>query len=541
MQVEKLKLKKIRIGSLPAIDQIFKDLDLNKLLVKRLGSERMAGAIEVLIKSLLLEPAALYRIPAWAKQFEPSKMGNISLNDDLIGRSLDRLFESDRATLQTEVTTKAIQSHQIDLSRIHNDSTSIKFYGAYKNQSKNSVQLKRGYSKDHRPDLKQLLYNLSVSADGCIPIHFKVHDGNTTDDTSHIENWLHLRNIIGFSSFLYVADSKLCTAENLRRINREHGKFVTIVPKTNREVDEFYKRCYESSVEWELLTRRPSTRKKGCYDVFYLAQEFYQLNEGFRIFWYRSSEKKKRDEQSRNERIETALDKLAQIKDEKRRGPKTEKALKTAADKIIQKYKVGEWINVSVNSKDVDEYKKTTKGAPSANATYLKVTKKVPYLITATDKNAIARSKAVDGLFPLTTNTKLSAIEVLEAYKYQPNIEKQFSFIKSDIELAPVFLKKTSRIEAIMFCCYLSCLVAALIQRKIRIKMKKLGLEKIATLPEERSTTTPTWEQIQRLFSQHCKYKLQEKGVDIRTFSEEISDVQETVIELLDLKKSDFM
>jgi hypothetical protein len=54
--------------------------------------------------------------------------------------------------------------------------------GAYDGQNAKAVQLKRGHSKQHRPDLKQLVYSLCVTRDGAVPVHFKAYDGNQTDD-----------------------------------------------------------------------------------------------------------------------------------------------------------------------------------------------------------------------------------------------------------------------------------------------------------------------------------------------------------------------
>lgn len=143
---------------------------IRRLLEESLDNPRYAGAIEVLIKSVLLEPSALYRIPAWAEQFEIGDIGAGRLKDDVLGRALDRLFQAQRATLQTKITIAAIEAYNIDVNELHCDSTSIKIYGAYRGQSKKAVQLKLGHSKDHRPDLKQLLYNLTVARDGAIPM-----------------------------------------------------------------------------------------------------------------------------------------------------------------------------------------------------------------------------------------------------------------------------------------------------------------------------------------------------------------------------------
>ncbi len=106
----------------------------------------------------------------------------------------------------------------LDLRQIHQDTTSVKLGGAYTGQQRRAVQLRRGYSKDHRPDLLQLVYELSVTQDGAIPLLFKAHHGNRTDDTLHWQNWQMLRGLLGCSDFLYVADSKLCVSETLPTI-----------------------------------------------------------------------------------------------------------------------------------------------------------------------------------------------------------------------------------------------------------------------------------------------------------------------------------
>ena len=106
-------------------------------------------------------------------------------SDDVLRRALDRVFHCDRASLQTRTVLAAIERFGLVVDRIHNDATTVKFFGAYRGQSRQAVQLKRGYSKDHRPDLKQLVVNVSITSDGGIPIHFKQYDGNTTESTTH--------------------------------------------------------------------------------------------------------------------------------------------------------------------------------------------------------------------------------------------------------------------------------------------------------------------------------------------------------------------
>jgi transposase len=535
-----LEHRKVRIATLPLINAYVKKIGLRDLLRDAIGNDRYASCIELLIKSVLIEPAALYRIPTWSAQFDQTALNAEPVSDDVLARSLERLFRIDRATLQTKLTMATVRKFEVDVSQIHNDSTSIKLYGQYRRQSKKGIALKRGYSKDHRPDLNQLLYNLSVARDGAVPIHFKSHDGNKTDDTLHIDNWLELRRLVETSKFLYVADSKLCTAETMLRIDREHGRFVTVVPRTRSETRTFATECYEATVRWKRLTRRRSTRRKGLYDIYSTTVDSYQMEEGFRLYWYRSSEKRKRDAESRKDRIERAIQKLMALNEKKTRGRRTEASLLKKANDVLAKCRVSAWLSVSVKHREHEKFTKTTRGKPSPEATYTRKVRRIPYLIVKRNEEQIARSKAMDGIFPLTTNTDLTAREALEAYKYQPHIEKDFARTKSDFLVAPVFLKKNERIEALMFVVYVADLVAALVQRDLRRAMKDRGIEALQTLPEGRSSKTPTWEQIQRLFANHCKYEVLRGESVVATFWDELSQQQRQVLDLLNVPRQDF-
>lgn len=66
-----------------------------------------------------------------------------------------------------------------------------------------TLVITHGYNQDHRPDLKQLLWILTVSADGAVPVHFRACDGNTTDDQTHIHTWETVRRLVGRRDFLY--------------------------------------------------------------------------------------------------------------------------------------------------------------------------------------------------------------------------------------------------------------------------------------------------------------------------------------------------
>lgn len=84
-----------------------------------------------------------------------------------------------------------------------------------------------------------------------------------------------------------------------------------------------------------------------------------------------------------------------------------------------------------------------------------------------------------------------------------------------------------------MFICFLSDMVAAIVQRELQVAMKKSGIDKLRTLPEERPTATPTWEQVQRLFAHHFRQALMDSGKPVTTFWDELTPHQRKIIELM--------
>src|SRR5206468_6470599 len=151
---------------------------------------------------------------------------------------------------------------QVSLDELHNDSTTVSFYGAYDDAAEESEQRGRpthaitwGHSKARRPDLKQLLYILTVTSDGNVPVYFSSASGNTVDDGTHIGNWDLLHELIGHANFLYVADCKLASRENLSHIATRGGRFVTVLPRGRSEDELFRARLRQSpaTIPWKPL------------------------------------------------------------------------------------------------------------------------------------------------------------------------------------------------------------------------------------------------------------------------------------------------
>ena len=368
----KIRLEHKGLGVIPLIDYFIEEMGLHGLLKDFLKNQRYSDAVLLLAKNLI-ERRALYAIHEWSSWYDPSLVYGGKIKDDNVARALDRLFEADRASLLTRMILNIAKKYELNLREIHQDTTSVKMSGAYLDQNKKAIQLKRGHSKDHRPDLKQLIYALSVTRDGAIPVHFKVHDGNQTDDSLHWDTWQTLRGILGFSDFLYVADSKLCVKNTLNNIDRNQGKFITILPRTRSEIKEFNEKLIASEVRWEKIYSVRSSRKYKKINRYEVATGIYQMQEGFPIYWIRSSEKKRRDFEEREEKILSALDRLQKLKTSTKKIPRTEAKFREKVEKILEKDSAKQWINTDITLEKVEEFKQNQRGRATEDTTYRKM------------------------------------------------------------------------------------------------------------------------------------------------------------------------
>jgi transposase len=141
----------------------------------------------------------------------------------------------------------------------------------------------------------------------------------------------------------------------------------------------------------------------------------------------------------------------------------------------------------------------------------------------------------MDGIFPLTTNTKEKPVDVFKIYKYQPRVEKRHALLKSMLEVAPIWLKKSTRIEALMFLEFVGQMLAALVERALRQKMTERKVDLLCSLPEGRRSKTPTIEQVLRPFEHQSKHALYDGGRLIKQFADPLTLVQSQILQLLSI------
>jgi transposase len=508
-----------------------------------------AIGITVLLKNLLISREPLYGIGEWAARHDPRALGLAdgqlpALNDDRVGRCLDRLFKSDVASLVLALATHVVREFDVDLDELHNDSTTITFHGAYANAAEEQKRGPRtrmaitwGYNKDHRPDLKQLLFILTVAKDGSIPIYFEVQSGNVADDQTHRATWDLLCRLSGRRDFLYVADCKLATAENMAHIHQHQGKFLTILPRTRTEDRTFRNLLASGQVQWSSIHDKRDD-EGNLVDRYSVALPATLSAEGYHLVWYHSTRKAELDAHARHQKVERALIDLAELR-QKLSSPRTRyrqrEKVEEAVQAILQAHGVEcRWVITKIEEQIVETFHQATRGRPSARTQYVKETDRRFQLEYQIDNARLAAECAGDGVFPLISNDHaLSALDMLLAYKRQPSLEKRFSQLKTDFEVAPVYLKEASRIQALLCVYFLALLTESLLERELRRAMDQKAIASLPLYPEGRKCCRPTARIVIDLFQDVQRHWLRGDQQEPVVFTTQLSPLQGRILDLL--------
>jgi hypothetical protein len=492
------------IGALPAVNAVLSRLGFDALLPRFLpppGPRCLlpaAAVISVLTRNLACGRQPLYALAGWAASCEPSQLGLAAgqarlLNDDRAGRALDALSGADRASMMTALSLAAAREYGISAGELHNDSTSVVLYGACQPRGKDArgPRPARGHSKDRRPDLKQLVWILTVTADGTVPFTARLADGNVTDDTTHITTWEQCRAIAGRPDFLYVADSKLATTANMTHIDRHGGRFVSVLPRSRSEDKAGRDAIAGGALTFTPALSSPARRRSDPPLTWETAPAPGPSAEGYPITWIRSPAKRARDARARQDRIAravTAVTELAARLSAPRCKLKTPAAITRAAGTQITAAGAGRWVTCTLTSHDTVTRRQVSRGRPGPATRYQDIITTRYDLAPVTDTALAARDAASDGCYPLITNdTALAGPAALAAYKRQPRIEPRHHHFKTALHAAPFTLNTPARIDALAFCLYAALLATALIERELRRAPRPLRL-----YPENRPSPAPT-------------------------------------------------
>jgi len=552
------------IGGLPIINRLLERMRLQEFLKRHLPPEDSRTKVDtprivlLLLKNLLVSREPVYGVAEWARNFGPELFDLWPddlehLNDDRVGRCTDRVFTALTTSLIMDVVTHVVREFDVGLDELHNDSTTVSFFGDYPDASEEqdvagqtAPAITWGHSKDHRPDLKQLLYILTVSDDGGVPIYFQAASGNVVDDQTHQATWKLMAELVKRPDFVYVADCKLATTENMNEIARQGGRFITVLPATRKEDAQFRGDLVEQpeTIRWHEV-HRVANDDGSLRDVFRVCTDEQLSKEGYRLLWFHSRGKAEADGATRVRRLQRAIRELGDLR-QRLSGPRTRfrqrDQVAAAVETILNTYATGDFLRVDITEQQQEKFRQSGRGRPHKGTKYTRSVQTRFDVTWEVDGKQLDRAVAGDGVFPLITNlTDWKAADVLQAYKRQPIIERRFSQLKTDFSVAPVYLKSVTRIVGLLAIYFLALMVQSLLERELRRAMAEQGVESLPLYPEGRPCKQPTTRRVLDVFQPIARHTISSTdGDDATIFTTELTPLHRMILKLLRVPTKDF-
>ena len=437
---------------------------------------------------------------------------------DALAATLDDIGQYGESRLFGEVALDIALEHNLLGSLKHLDTTSISVEGDFNApEEPATIHLTHGHSKDHRPDLKQLMLSLVITGDSDFPLWMEVLDGNSSDKVNFHET---IAKVKAFQSQLdvndtskWVADSALYTRGRL--LQTVDYKWLSRVPETINEARGLVEKESES-VPW--IDRGHGYQTAGYKSHYGDVEQRWLL-----VYTEQGYQRERKTLEKRidklEEKLRTEIKKLAS------------KSFGCASDaaqalKALQKGK--RYFRVQGEIECIEKYQ--GRGRPKAGAEKQVVGYRIS-LAHERNQETIELEANKKGRFILATNDldeeEYPDERMLSDYKDQQKVEKGFRFLKDPwFMLDSVFLKKPRRVSSLMMVMTLCLMVYNVAEHRLRESLKAAG----ETLPNQKGKAidNPTLRWIFQLM----------EGINIVRFLNAREEPERTVITNIDATRA---
>jgi transposase len=480
------------IQHLGIVAGICNEIELIKTIDAEIGKPKRKVTVGQAVQSIILNALgfsgrAMYLHPDYYRKrpvellvgegIEPE-----DLNDDCIGSALDALFDYGVTELFYKVVSRALATYHIEHRFVHLDTTSFSLHGKYENEDESDpevVSITKGYSKDDRPDLNQVVASMMCAYKSTIPVWIEVLSGNSNDKKSFRKSIKKFREQFDQKKLPYfVADSALFTAEGLQELSGV--RWVTRVPETINEAKAAIAAVNKEKMEESGLPG-------------YRYQEMESEYAGIRQRWLvvYSQQAYEREYETLVKNIRREKEKMGNELWHLENKPF---ACEADALKAAQSFdKKLRYHRVQYTSKVKNSY--DAKGRPDKAKTPVGQEWHIDGSLVI-DPEAVGTAQNRKGFFIVATNEldkkAIASTQLLEVYKAQNvSVERGFRFLKDPMFYAEsLYLKLPKRIMALIMVMALSLLVYSLAERKLREALA--GGDLAIGDQKRRPTKTPT-------------------------------------------------
>jgi transposase len=417
--------------------QLWKALALDRILAAAGLSARARVLTEVMTLNRLISPASEHAMPDWIRRTALADLLGrdfTALADDALYRNLDRLHPQ-RGTIEQALAERERTLFNLDDTIYLYDLTSTYFEG----RCPYNPQAKRGYSRDHRPDCKQVVVGLVVDRDGFPKAH-EVFDGNRLDRTTVADMLTILEARTGRrGGATVVVDRGMAFADNLQEIVRRGHHYLVASRQAERTA---HLDAFEDETDWAPVIREPSPRnpgqKKSRVDIK------RQVVAGEVHILCRSEGRTAKDRAIRETHEQRLLADLQKLQAGVRAGRLHEPAkIHEAIGRLKERYpRVARYYDITVDAAGPD-----VSWTPHA------------------DKHA--RAARLDGGYLLKTDRQdLSDEEIWRLYALLTRVEDAFRDMKSPLMERPIFHHLQHRVQTHIFLCVLAYHLLVAIEKR---------------------------------------------------------------------------
>jgi transposase len=468
----------------------------------------------------------------WGQRLRPT-----DLTDDRLAEVLRRLSQAEVwEALENKVNQRQIRVYDLGLERVRLDTTTVNVYG----DSETAVLFQRGYSKDHRPDLRQFKAMLASLDPLGVLVGVDVVAGNRADDGLYVPMLARLRATLPTSGLLYIGDSKmgaLATRAYLQASQNHYLMPLAQVGQVPEQMAIWVEAAVKGKVSLEPIRAAGGRQRlgEGYERKRHLTSQTPTQRVGWveRVLIVRSdsyAQAGQRGLQQRLSRAQTEWRALTPPRGRGRRQFTEAEPLRAATQAILQRYEVADLLHIHLHRDKERRPVRAYAGQPA------RVVARDRWLVTVTPNAArIKRQEQLLGWRVYVTNapaSRLSLNQAVQAYRDEYSIERNCARLKGrPLSLRPAWVNREDHAVGLTRLLTLAARVLALAEYQVRRKLAEAQRSLPGLTPGQpnRRTDQPTTERLLKAFDQ-VVLTIVHKGQQICFHLTPLSQLQRTIL-----------